>query len=549
MAVVDAVLGGVGSWEASASWCRPCRWPEIGGLEVSEEQVRTSAHAAAAPHNRSHEGTRSQGPSGRRRRLLVPLAAAVSVGAVVIAGASLSRALDGVEPSADKAVPVILAHAPDGTVPSVFGHTRESASALLEDRGLEVRYDEKVSCDPEGRPVGTEPTTGASVEPGETVTVLLSYQGPTTDCAGDLRVPWQFVDFATGRGPSPRFADDVALVVDGVPTGTLPGPDAAGGDWGAGSALSILAQGADEVLRDGDSYRVPQLQVTTGTPPDTWCGVARPREVADREALTLAIVFADRAPQRRCPAQVSLYETDGAIDTVVAWSVGARGHALQPIPRVVGLPVTEARNKVTAAGYPARVEELESCHPRDGVVEQAPDPSKLKQDRRRWYVPVTLVVEVAHTTRDCARLDEAAQTFLRFARGGQAPTWAPEVQQLFGYEPWATVPAAIADDPASWSFCSGVAPAECEVSPLVVAGRSVEVETSEYSDVDHWPEGQYCELIDRGGLPTDLPAEKQQIVLYPAEISSCDDDWSVWLWIDETGKITALNLLVPAGDQ
>ena len=49
----------------------------------------------------------------------------------------------------------------------------------------------------------------------------------------------------------------------------------------------------------------------------------------------------------------------------------------------------------------------------------------------------------------------------------------------------------------------------------------------------------------RGGLPDGLPVEKQ-IVLYPAEISSCDDDWSVWLWIDETGRITALNLLVPA---
>ena len=51
--------------------------------------------------------------------------------------------------------------------------------------------------------------------------------------------------------------------------------------------------------------------------------------------------------------------------------------------------------------------------------------------------------------------------------------------------------------------------------------------------------------LDRGGLPSGLPVEKQ-IVLYPAELTSCDDDWSVWLWIDDAGRITTVNLLVPA---
>jgi len=388
------------------------------------------------------------------------------------------------------------------------------------------------------------------VEPGEVVTVLLSYQGPTTDCGADLREPWQFVDFATGRGPSPRFADDVALVVNGARTERMSGLDAAGGDWGAGSALSILARGSEKVLQVGDTYRVPQLQVTTGTPPDTWCGVARPRAVGDREALTLTIDFADLTAEPRCPARVSLYETGGVIDTVVAWSEGARGADLEPIPDVVGLPLAEARNKITAAGYPARVEELETCHPRDGVVEQAPTARELEQapgGSRDWYGPVTLVVEVAHTTRDCVGLDAAASDFLRFARGGAPPAWAPVVQQLFGYAPWSTVTAAGADDPAAWSFCSGVAPADCEVSPLIVAGRDGEIETAEFSDVTRWPDGQSCELIDRGGLPSGLPFERQ-IVLFPATISSCNDDWSVWLWIDDTGRITALNLLVPADD-
>jgi len=270
--------------------------------------------------------------------------------------------------------------------------------------------------------------------------------------------------------------------------------------------------------------------------------------VAGREALTLTIDFADLTAQPRCPARVALYQTGGAIDTVVAWSEGARGSGQEPIPDVVGLSLTEARDRVTAAGYPARVEEQETCHPRRGVVEQAPTQRALEEDGEDdpgWYGPVTLVVEVPHTTRDCANLDAAASAFLRFARGGPPPAWGPEVQQLLGYTPWDTVTAARADDPATWSFCSGVAPEDCEVSPLVVAGGGGAVETGEFSDVTRWPDGQSCELIDRGGLPRGLPLNKQ-IVLYPAELTSCDDDWSVWLWIDDAGRITDLNLLVPA---
>ena len=52
--------------------------------------------------------------------------------------------------------------------------------------------------------------------------------------------------------------------------------------------------------------------------------------------------------------------------------------------------------------------------------------------------------------------------------------------------------------------------------------------------------------IDRGGLPLDLD-DKQRIVLSPARPASCEEDWSVWLWIDDAGQVTAVNLLVPSG--
>jgi hypothetical protein len=448
---------------------------------------------------------------------------------------------------AGRSVPMVLPGAPADTVPSVFGYTRESADVLLRERGLDVRYREQISCDPAGRPVGTEPTTGTPVQPGDAVTVLLSYQDANTDCVADLREPWRLLDFATGRGPSPRFADEVRLFVDGLRMGLTSGAEAARGEGSTGAAWSVLRRGSEQVLRVGDSYRMPQLHVIAGTPPDTWCGITRPHDVAGREALTLTIDFAEVTAMPRCPARVALYETAGAIDTVVAWSEGAHGSDVEPIPDVIGLPLDEARDRVTAAGYPARVEQQETCGPRRGVVEQAPTQRALQEDGDDdpgWYGPVTLVVEVPHTIRSCAALDAAARTFLRFARGGPPPAWAPEVQQLLGYAPWATVTAAAADDPATWSLCSGGAPQECAVSPLVVAGRDGEVETGEFSDVTRYPGDHTCELIDRGGLPTGLSVSRQ-IVMYPADLESCDDDWAVWLWIDDEGRITTVNLLVP----
>lgn len=525
----------------------------------SDEQIRAEVHRLADdiqvdPDRRLAAVLSAPPVAARRGHRWVPIAAAASVVAVVLAGIAVIGVLggdkSGPEPfgRVEPAVPVVEG-TPDGTVPSVFAHTRESAAAMLRDLGLTVAFGEQDSCGPEGRPVGTEPAIGTPVEPGETITVLLSYVGPLTDCVGGYDAPWRFVDFATGRGPAPTFADQVQLFVDGKQTATLSGAEATSGDWGDGSALTILDRATREVQRKGDSYVVPDLRVLPGTPPDASCGIARPEAMGDREALTLTIGFDDG--QEPCPARVAVYETDGAIDAVVAWSESATAGAVQPIPDVVGLSLAAARDLVTAAGHTAQVEELEICNPREGiVVEQAPSQQDIiddAEDSPGWYGPVTLVVEVPHTRRDCATLDQAAADFLAFARGGPAPDWASEVRQLFGYELWDTISAERADERAAWSFCSGVSPEECALSPLVLAGQDVEVETDEYADLSRWPPGDGCNLLDRGGLPTDL-SNSQQIVLYPAELDSCADEWQVWLWIDDAGRIEAVNLGVPAGE-
>lgn len=539
----------------------------------SEEHIRAEVHRVADSVDvatdehlahllaRSREHRRRQGgapATGRGRRGLVPILAAASVAGVVVLGTGLTGVLSRggpdvapeVRPEVDGAARVLTTGTPEGTVPSVFGHTRASARVLLEERGLEVRFGEEVSCEPAGRPIGTVPTTGTRARPGQTVTVVLAYQGPSTDCVADKREPWRFVDFATGRGAAPSFAEDVKLYVDGASTGTLSGPDVARGDWGSGSPLDILARAVESVGFDGSSYLVPTLEVVTGTPPERWCGVTRPAAAGVREALILSIAVPEPGRQQ-CPARVALYDSGGRIDTVVAWSGGAGDDApaevRQTIPDVVGLRLAEARATVSAAGYSVRVEEIPSCRPRPEVIEQAPTHGASTEDTEDAAGSdqlVTLVVEVAHTERPCGDLDTAAKAFLRFARGGEPPDWAPEVHQLLGYTPWASVTAGRADDPAAWAFCSGVSAEQCTVSPLVVASRG-DVETGEFADLTRWPDDDGCELIDRGGLSVDVSPERQ-IVLYPARLPSCDDEWTISLWVDDQGRITTVNLLVPA---
>lgn len=429
---------------------------------------------------------------------------------------------------------------PAGSVPSVFAHTRASATDLLEGLGYRVDVRREDTCVQAGRVVGTEPSTGTPVDEGGTVTLLVAYQGPTTDCIGFFPQAWAFLDFATGRGPAPEFADEVTLVVDGGGPRTLSGAEAAQGDWGDPSALTALRAAAAEVRGVNGDFSVPTLGVSEGTPPDQRCGVARPAVFGQREGMSLTVdIPVDGAVS--CPTTVTLYRTGGRVDGVMTWTErGVAEPARAPVPDVVGMTLEEARASVTAAGYTARVEENPTCAPRRGVVtEQAPTEQMLREDAEDDPgVPshVTLVVEVPHPTRDCAGLRAAADGLVRFASGGTPPRWAPRVHLLLGYTPYSTLTPEQADDPTSWSMCSGVAPSECEASVLALLADGG-VGQAEYAPVDE------CELIDRGGLPSGL-VEQDQVELYPLRPGDCTTQWQMTLWIDDEGRLEAVNLLV-----
>lgn len=488
----------------------------------------------------------------RSHRRWPVLLASAAVVAVIAAGVWLPRPAEQDVPA--PAAPSVTSGVPNGTVPSVFGHTVDSARELLRDAGLVVRTKDKPSCPPEGLPIGTIPTTGSPVGPGDEVVLEVSTPYALADCFGPDPLAWDFLHFANGHGPAPGFANEVTLVVDNEEVGRLTGDQA--GDpsrWGPVSALTELRAASAEVMSltvDGTvEYRTPGLGARQGTPADDLCGVARPAVVGEREALTLSVdipvdgIF-------HCPATVALYRTDGLIDTVVTWTEKpvARAAAPEPIPDVVGLELDDARRAVTEAGYAARVEEVQACDPRVSVVEQAPTQQDVKddaEDEAGRVEVVTLVVEVPHTTRDCAGVAAAAQGFLRFARGGQPPAWAPEVRLLLGYVEQTTIPDEQADDPASWALCSGVDPTRCPLSAVDVAGEGdVAVADRATDDIDYAGDVfPFDCLIDLGGLPGEL-YEMDSIVLRPEAVGDCID-WVVELWIDDDGRIRAVNLRVP----
>ena len=207
-------------------------------------------------------------------------------------------------------------------VPSLFAYDDEAARALLTERGISVVEQRVRACDPGGRVVGSHPSPGAVVRPGDTVTIRTSAPSVVACLSQypDRAQAWPFIDFATGRGPAPTFAPMVWVSVDGAAPTTMSHLRAVDRDsWHGLSAVTVLAAAAAEVRRVGTAYRVPELAVAHGTPPALTCGVARPGLVGDRAALSITIAIPGAEPGD-CPARVDLYQSHGAIDTVILYT-------------------------------------------------------------------------------------------------------------------------------------------------------------------------------------------------------------------------------------
>lgn len=219
----------------------------------------------------------------------------------------------------------------DAQVPSLFGYDAEAARALLVARGARVVIRTTRDCEINGRVVSSTPPLGAPFQRGDTVVVRAAVPADPACMVGfGARTrAWRFVDFASGRGPSPRLADTVEIIVDGGEPTVLSRRQGPYADrWGP--VLDDLADAVSEVSIDDSSYVTPRLRVSTDVPPPATCGITRPLAEGERHATTLTValpVTPTSAGQQGCPLSVSLYGSAQGIDTVVLYTAKATGAA------------------------------------------------------------------------------------------------------------------------------------------------------------------------------------------------------------------------------
>jgi serine/threonine-protein kinase len=89
---------------------------------------------------------------------------------------------EGTEVTKGTRVRLLVSNGPEQvTVPDVLGLSRESAEDRLREEGLSVSVEEQESDEPEGDVISQNPSGGAEVSRGETVTITVSTGQPQVD--------------------------------------------------------------------------------------------------------------------------------------------------------------------------------------------------------------------------------------------------------------------------------------------------------------------------------------------------------------------------------
>jgi len=193
-------------------------------------------------------------------------------------------------------------------VPSLFGYDVGSARRLLAARGLDVSVTPVRSCEILGRAVGADPPTGATVHPGDPVTVFAAIPANVA-CLSDYQErssAWRFLDFASDHAPAPPFARRVRVFRDGADPVVLHRHEATDPTaWETTGVLSALRDAAGVVVLTQDqpvTYATPRLDVVPVTDRRA-CG----GRIASAVPRLPGISFVLRAPVRgACLVRVDL---------------------------------------------------------------------------------------------------------------------------------------------------------------------------------------------------------------------------------------------------
>lgn len=423
-------------------------------------------------------------------RAIWPILAGAAAVMVLVIGLAAALAWD--DQSAPPATPPSELRVPQTLwmTPDQARSTLEALGLAVEIRGDQDRQGAEMECGlPFGRVRDSWPAPTTAVLPGDTVTLTIlgaRQTGGSAYCVGPHRFEedvLSLLDFARFGQDGPQFASSVQLWVDGELQKTLTALEA--GDpaqWGDPSPLSRMLAALDLMSREDGKLVSPSVWSMLDQGDQFGCGSNDPpAALGGRKSTVVTIEHQSEGPVAQCH-WVRVYRNQaGQVDAVSA--------ADDPWPAEEVPPVQ--------TGVPA-------------------EPTKEQQ--------------------------AVAEAFLDFAGGGPAPRFADQVQLFLGNAPVATIDSPDAMDRASWSLtCSGYAERSCPIDALsfvVKRGTAIHGTTPR--------ERSECHTVS-ADLPADLTTAQSlsnSVSFGDAEPAQCMDNWEVQLWLDESGAIRAVNLIL-----
>jgi len=253
------------------------------------------------------------GPPDRAPRRRWPAAAAL---VVAVAAAGTVIALTRPQPPPPD-------HLGADQMPSLFGYDGAAASALLEERGLEVQRRPFRSCEVRDRVVASEPPAGAEVDKGDRVVVYTSLPADVSCLTdyGQREVAWQLLDFANGHATAPSFARRVWVYAGDGPARILTEQDARDPSaWRGTGVLSALQEASSDVAlvqAHPLTYAVPAVRVVDVSEGLGRCGVPDPSVAGTADVVAFIVRSADRTG---CPLRLELYrDREHRIEGVVLY--------------------------------------------------------------------------------------------------------------------------------------------------------------------------------------------------------------------------------------
>ena len=427
---------------------------------------------------------------------------------------------------------------------------------MLEGLGLNVSVRSGPTCtDPIGRALRTDPSVGAPLEPGGSITLLVSTAASSDFCIDDQQghpLAWQLIDFASGRGPAPDFADNVVVVANGV-RATISGIDAAQVEnWVDGTPLGVLRQKSREVqsARGGrvTSYSMPGLAVEPSEL-GAHCGGYSLSGLDPSQGIQLRVEFRSDFVSLICTS-VDVLRSNGAITAIV---LRTDSLATQPddtrvlAPDVVGLSTEKAQTVLEAKGF-AYEEHIavrfpgHFCMKNYRVISQEPSAGS--------FLLTGGVVHVETSWGDCggnvqqphSNPEGLARLFTLFASmandSGQGLLIENPVRLYLGNKYVRTLSGEDASDPDAWNVCEqpGYAERSCPISATLELHGGL--------DAQQWSPAAGASVcpVEVTTPPTDTGGVLE-VVITPKTTSACLEYYEVQLFTDG-GQVVAVNLLL-----